>query len=163
MVRETLLDRVPVPPVHVLRMEGEHPDPDEAARRYETRLRELFPGAAWPALDLALLGVGADGHTASLFPGSPVLEERSRWVAAARAPVEPSGRLTLTIPVFRAARAIVFLVSGAAKAKVVAEAFGGTPHPKQHPCEIAAPRGRTVDVLVDVGAVHSMPPAVRGT
>ncbi|GAO02397.1 6-phosphogluconolactonase [Anaeromyxobacter sp. PSR-1] len=113
MAREALLDRVAPAAVH--RIEGERP-PAEAAARYEAALRrDAEPDGAPPRLDLVLLGLGADGHTASLFPGSPALDERARWVAAPFVPAVGAHRVTLTLPVLERARAIAFLVSGAGK------------------------------------------------
>jgi 6-phosphogluconolactonase len=113
MAREALLERVGPAAVH--RREGERP-PAEAAARYEAALREAAGGGEDPPrLDLVLLGLGADGHTASLFPGSPALEERERWVAAPFVPALGAHRLTLTLPVLGRARAIAYLVSGAGK------------------------------------------------
>jgi 6-phosphogluconolactonase len=114
MAREALLDRVAAASVH--RIEGERPA-GEAADRYEAELRShLAGGAGPPVLDLVLLGLGTDGHTASLFPGSPALEERVRWVAAPFVPRLGAHRITVTFPVLDAARAVLFLVAGAAKA-----------------------------------------------
>ncbi|MGH7752826.1 MAG: 6-phosphogluconolactonase, partial [Gemmatimonadales bacterium] len=118
MAKEAWLDRIAVPPENVHPMPTNFLDPDEAARRYETTLRRHFP-APWPRFDLILLGMGADGHTASLFPRSPALEERERWVVSVRAPVEPSVRLTLTLPVINQAAAVWFLVSGEDKAEAL--------------------------------------------
>jgi 6-phosphogluconolactonase len=119
MVRESLLDRLPCAPAAVHRIEGERPAP-EAAERYARRIAGAADEASPPRFDLVLLGLGEDGHTASLFPGSPALEEATRTVVAARAPVAPHERVTMTLPVLRAARAILFLVSGAAKSAVLA-------------------------------------------
>jgi 6-phosphogluconolactonase len=151
MVRESLLSKVPVPDRHVHRMRGEL-EPETAALGYEGELRALFPGCEWPACDLALLGVGADGHTASLFPGTRALAERERWVAAHEVPQLASWRLTLTLPVLRAARQILFLVTGQEKARVVAEAFGGLPHGERYPCELVGPTRGVRAVLLDRAA-----------
>ena len=113
MASEALLARVPLASVH--RIEGER-GAEEAAARYEEDLQRHFGAAAVPVFDLVLLGLGTDGHTASLFPGSPVLQERIRWVAASRGPPPVAERVTLTLPVLGAARAAVFLVSGRDKA-----------------------------------------------
>lgn len=112
MARETLLERAPDAAIHPVATVGS--SPDDAAERYE-RLLQAFYGAdaidpARPLFDIVLLGLGADGHTASLFPGSAVLDERVRWVRATE-----NGRITLTYPVLASSRHTIFLVSGAEK------------------------------------------------
>jgi 6-phosphogluconolactonase len=148
MARETLLDRLPVAAAGVLRIEGER-EPDDAARRYEEALRALFPKAPLPAIDLVVLGIGTDGHTASLFPGSPALEETRRWAVAAEGAGAAPHRVTLTLPVLEAARQALFLATGAGKAAAVAEAFGGRPHARPLPAERARPRDGIRTVIVD--------------
>ena len=119
--RASLLDAVPLPEAQVHCMEGAASDLAAAAGRYEQALRVALGDGAMPALDLVWLGLGADGHTASLFPGSPALDVRDRAVCAVEdAPAEPARRLTLTLPALAAARRVVFLVTGAAKATVLA-------------------------------------------
>jgi 6-phosphogluconolactonase len=122
--KETLLDHVPCPPANVHPMPTHFPSADVAARDYESTLRNHF-GGEWPDFDVVLLGMGDDGHTASLFPGSLALAERTRWVAAVRAPVEPHVRLTLTLPALTRATAIYVLVAGVAKADAVRHVFEG--------------------------------------
>ena len=114
MAREALLQAARPPAQNVFPMPTDSPDPEEAARRYERTLRGLFPSDPFPAFDLVLLGLGADGHTASLFPGGPECEERSRWCVASRAPkgLPVHERVTLTLPALNAARCVVFLVTG---------------------------------------------------
>lgn len=114
MARETLLEHVEVPAGQVCPMPVGDVDPDTAARTYEATLRTRF-GDGVPVFDLILLGMGPDGHTASVFPGTPATEERHRLVMSVRANVEPPVRLTLTIPVLTAARRTLFLVTGADK------------------------------------------------
>ena len=125
MARAALFDRVPLRPAQIHRIEGERADATDAAAAYGATLARAFPLAAgaWPVFDIVLLGVGADGHTASLFPGTPALAVADRLAAAARAPATPADRVTLTYPVLNAARAVILLVSGADKAEAVARAF----------------------------------------
>lgn len=124
MAREAMLDHVPCPPANIHPMPTHFPRADEAARDYERTLRNHFAGE-WPRFDLVLLGLGDDGHTASLFPASLALAERTRWVVAAPAPVEPVVRLTLTLPALTRAAAIHVLVAGAAKASALRHVLAG--------------------------------------
>ena len=124
MAREALLDHVPCPPANIHPMPTHYPGPDVAAREYERTLRDRF-AREWPHFDLVLLGIGDDGHTASLFPGSLALAERTRWVVAARAPVEPYVRVTLTLPALTRGSAVHVLVSGAAKAEALRHVLEG--------------------------------------
>lgn len=124
---EALLSRVPIPPGNVHRVEAERPDADIRYERDLSRHFRLRPGAV-PRLDLVLLGVGEDGHTASLFPGRPEVEVTDRLVVrVVGAPKPPPDRVTLTLPVLRAARLALFLVVGAAKAAVARRALAGDP------------------------------------
>lgn len=117
MARETLLEQVAVPAEQIHPMPTADGDPEAAARAYEATLRTQF-GEGLPEFDLVLLGIGADGHTASLFPDTPAAGERERLVMPVRAPVEPPLRLTLTLPVLAAARRTLFLATGAEKRPV---------------------------------------------
>jgi len=122
MAHETLLSRVPIPPAQIVRMRGEDADAESAAAAYAASLNEVFGTrrGELPRFDLVLLGLGVDGHTASLFPGSPVLREVFRTVAAVHAGAAAiPQRLTLTLPVLNAAARVAFLVAGAEKAKVL--------------------------------------------
>jgi 6-phosphogluconolactonase len=118
MARETLLDHVAIPPGQIFPMRTDYSKPEDAARGYEQTLRGFFESQA-PVLDLLLLGLGQEGHTASLFPDSPALQEKERWVAAPVVPAKPSQRLTLTLPILNQVRAAFFLVAGAAKREIV--------------------------------------------
>jgi 6-phosphogluconolactonase len=126
MAREALFDAAPVAPGRIHPMPGGDPDAQAAALSYEAELRRAFP-EPWPRFDLVLLGLGTDGHTASLFPGSPALAERERLVLAPWVERLGHHRLTLTLPVFNQAASILFLVSGADKAAMVAQVLGGGP------------------------------------
>lgn len=120
MIRETMLSKVPVPPanIHPVPIEGM---PDEAAARYERILQAAYGDTtldpARPLFDITLLGLGTDGHTASLLPGEPVLQERTRWVSAV-AHGRPEVRITMTYPAIESSRRVAFLVSGKEKAAI---------------------------------------------
>ncbi len=117
MAREALLDHVPIPPERVHRMPAELPDLDEAARQYSALLADTLahgPHGA-PRLHCILLGLGENGHTASLFPGTPALEAQRRWVVPGLADYAPYERLTVTFPTINAAEAVLFLVGGEKK------------------------------------------------
>jgi 6-phosphogluconolactonase len=149
MAHEALLDRVPVPPEQVVRIEAENPQASRAAHFYEQRLRELFPDDEWPEIHLALLGMGEDGRTASLFPGTDALDVEDRWVTATYLADRGEWRVTLTVPALAAARQIVVLVTGERKADRVAEAFGDRPHGTPHPIERVVPVDGSRIVLLD--------------
>jgi 6-phosphogluconolactonase len=117
MAREALFERVPLPADHIHRMHGENPDRERAARDYDS----LLPAA----LDVLVLGIGEDGHTASLFPNSPALDETERRVLPVIGPKPPPERLSVTAPVLAAARLVIVLAAGAGKATAVARALEG--------------------------------------
>lgn len=122
---EHLLQHLPIQPDRVHRIPAERSDPHAAAAEYGTTLRRLFgPAHPWPVFDLVLLGMGPDGHTASLFPGSSALDETSRWVAATWVPRLQTWRITLTFPAINAARQVLFAVTGADKAGRLAQVLG---------------------------------------
>jgi 6-phosphogluconolactonase len=121
MARDSLISKIPIPPENFHPIAGEEPDPHYAAHQYETHLRHFFdpPPWDWPRFDLMLLGIGSDGHTASLFPGEGVLEENKRWVCGVNSEKLEIPRLTLTFPVFNHASQILFLAAGMEKAPVL--------------------------------------------
>ena len=150
MTRESLLDHVPIPPANVLRMPGEM-DPVEAAARYEERLREFFAshGDSFPVFDFILLGLGEDGHTASLFPGTRAIRESARWVLCHYVDAQKGWRITLTPPVINAARTVVFIAAGAGKSAVLKEIMEGPFRPDTLPAQIVRPAGGTLLWMLD--------------
>lgn len=140
MARLALLDHVPIPPGQVHAMACGL-SPKDSAEKYEALLREFFAGVL-PRFDLMLLGLGQNGHTASLFPGTPVLHEQKRWVAEVYVAEEGLHRLTLTVPVINQAAYVVFLVSGAGKAPILREVLEGAPDPQRIPAGLIKPDGR---------------------
>jgi 6-phosphogluconolactonase len=150
MVQSALLDRLSGLQPAVYRIEGEL-GPHEAAESYEQELRQAL--GERPLLDLVLLGLGPDAHCASLFPNDPALDEGRRLAVGVEvpgmAPYVP--RVTLTLPVLNAARAVIFLVTGADKAGAVARAFGGEPD-RSAPASLIAPADGTLTLLIDAAA-----------
>jgi 6-phosphogluconolactonase len=154
MARLAFLDTIAAPAENVHRLEGELP-PRLGAERYAAELARSFgqrAGNAPPEFDLILLGMGADGHTASLFPGTPALEETRRWVVAN--PIESLGttRLTLALPVINAAAHVVFLVAGADKAERLAQVLSPATDVTPLPAQRVRPRGGVPEWLVDAAA-----------
>ena len=149
MAREALLDHVTVGSVH--RIKCELP-PDEAAAAYEEELREFF-GEELPRFDLILLGIGSDGHTASLFPETPALEIRDRRVVANPVPKLDTTRVTLTVLVINAARTVTFLVAGEDKAEALKEILEGDADPRRYPARLVQPPGEP-DWMLDRAAAR---------
>ena len=143
MAREALVDWVPCPPANVHPVPTGLPSAAAAARRYEDTLRAHFPEGR-PAFDLVLLGLGEDAHTASIFPGSPALEEPARWVMGVEAPVDPRLRITLTMHALTAAAQLFVLVSGAAKAGALRRAIEPASDPKHYPAAALQSAARRV-------------------
>lgn len=150
MARLALLDRVPVKKDHI------HPicceiDPESTASRYDKLLRSSLP-ASEPALDLVFLGLGQDGHTASLFPRSPALSEKTRWVAPVHNAEQAMDRVTLTAPLLNASRFVVFLVSGREKAPILKTVLEDTRNTRQLPAQLIRPASGQLIWLVDAEA-----------
>jgi 6-phosphogluconolactonase len=163
VAHEALLARVPVPPAQVHRIPAEDPDARRAAERYAAELRHVFAAhgrleEGWPRFDLVLLGMGADGHTASLFPGTDVLHERIALVAAAWVPALGTHRITLTAPVLNRADAVAFLVTGADKAETLAAVLDGAPRPVMYPSQAIRPEHGALLWLVDNAAGSRLAP-----
>jgi 6-phosphogluconolactonase len=151
MAKETLLDHVPCPPENVHPIPTHFADPSNAAADYETTLRDYFD-ADLPRFDLIFLGLGEDGHTASLFPGTAWRAETARWVMAVNAPADPPDRISLTLPVLNHAAHVHFIVAGASKAPAVARILSGTPDPDVYPAAAVAPRRGTCTWWLDRAA-----------
>lgn len=158
LAREALLEHVPLPEGNIHRILGED-EPDAAAAAYERELRSLLgtpggkpeptPGARF---DLVLLGMGADGHTASLFPGSTAARESERWVAAEQVAATPAWRVTLTPVVINAAAEVTFLVSGREKAAMLRRVLEDPCCPDELPAQAVAPSDGQLRWLVDAAA-----------
>ena len=156
MAKEALLDRLTEPGPRVERMRGET-GPHAGADDYEREMRTTL-GEGTPRLDLVLLGLGSDGHVASLFPNAPALEVQDRLVVGVEeAGLEPYvPRISLTLPVINAARSVVFLVSGGGKAEAVARAFGGGEGTAEVPASLVRPHSGELTLLLDEAAAGGL-------
>lgn len=156
MARQAFLDALAPPADHVHRMAGED-EPAAAAAAYERGLRDFFGAGAPPVFDLVLLGMGPDGHTASLFPGTAALDERERWVVANRAP-DGSLRLTLTFPVLNAAAQVLVLVAGREKAQRLRQAVQAGVADPPLPVQRLRPASGRLEYLADAEAAAALAP-----
>jgi 6-phosphogluconolactonase len=158
MAEETLLSKIPVASANVFRIPAENPDAATAADAYEQTLRKFFalqPGE-FPRFDLILLGMGPDGHTASLFPGTAALQEKSRLVVANWVEKFKTSRITLTLPVLNAARCVAFLVSGTDKAAALQAVLQSDAPGEQYPAKLVRPRDGKLIWLVDRAAASEL-------
>lgn len=158
MARETLLDQVPVEARQIHPIPTRAGDPAAVAAAYEAELRRDFalgPGE-WPRFDLILLGMGPDGHTASLFPRTAALQERDRLVVANDVPQLQAVRITLTAPVINRAAAVAFLVAGTDKADALAAVLEGARDPERLPAQLVAPTDGELSWLVDRAAAAKL-------
>jgi 6-phosphogluconolactonase len=164
MARDTLTGQPFVPPERVHRMRGELPA-RAAAADYEATLRRLFPEAAtqhgFPTFDLLLLGLGPDAHIASLFPGSPALQEREAWVTSNWVDKLGVERITLTFPVLNQAADTLFLVAGADKAWAVHQALQGTSRVEDAPVQGIKPLSGRLTFMLDQAAASQLDPPPR--
>jgi len=163
MTREAMLDRVPLAANQVHRMEGEL-DPDVAAARYESLLRNAFrlEGAETPRFDLIALGMGPDGHTASLFPHTAALNEMGRLVVANHVQNKDAWRVTLTWPVINQGASVFFLIGGADKARILSEVLAGPRDTSRLPSQLIRPAGGILTLILDKAAAALLP-ATDGT
>lgn len=158
MAHEAMLSRVPLPAENVHRIQTENPDAHKAAEQYEQTLREFFRLAQeqLPRFDLVLLGMGPDGHTASLFPGTDAVREQKRLVAAPWVEKLKTFRVTLTPPVLNNAAHIIFFVTGADKAKTLQEVLQGNYQPDLYPSQVIRPTAGRLLWLVDEAAASHL-------
>ncbi len=158
MARESLLSKVPIPPENIFRVPAENPDANKAAEAYEQTLRKFFDPASgsFPRFDMILLGMGPDGHTASLFPGTTALQEKSRWVVSNWVEKFKTDRLTLTLPVLNNAAVVMFLVSGRDKAGVLKEVLEGNKPGELLPSKLIRPSNGELIWMVDGAAAAQL-------
>jgi 6-phosphogluconolactonase len=158
MADETMLSKIPVAPGNVFRIAAENPDAAAAAEAYEKTLKKFFalePGV-FPRFDLILLGMGPDGHTASLFPGTAALQEKSRLVVANWVEKMKTNRLTFTLPVLNAARCVAFLISGTDKAAMVKTVLESDAPGEQYPSKLVQPTDGKLIWILDRAAASEL-------
>jgi len=156
MTKKSLLDKIDIPKSNIHYIIG-NADPDTEARRYSEDIRQsLFSHNNWPVFDWILLGLGEDGHTASLFPGSPLLHHSDANAAVAIHPQTNQKRITLTLPLINHAKNIIFLVSGHSKADIVGEIFRSTDRKKTIPATYIAPESGRVEWFLDQDAAKRL-------
>jgi 6-phosphogluconolactonase len=162
MAEETLLSKVPVPAGNIFPVPAENPDATVAAASYEETLRKFFVVALgeFPRFDVILLGMGPDGHTASLFPETAALQEKSRLVVANWVEKLHTHRITLTLPVLNAARRIAFLVGGIDKAPVLHEVLEGNAPGEKYPSKLVRPTDGSLVWFIDRAAASGLSAAV---
>ena len=158
MTKEAMLTQIPLPAENVHRMEGEL-DPEEAASKYEAEIRNSFKleGAETPTFDLVLLGMGPDGHTASLFPHTEGLNEMARIVIPNHVPQKDAWRVTLTWPVITQGREVAFLIEGKEKTEMVKTVFTGPYDPETYPTQLIRPASGKLTLMLDVAAAAGLP------
>jgi 6-phosphogluconolactonase len=159
MTREAMLDQIPLKPEQIHRIEGEL-EPEAAAARYESELRSAFrlEGAELPQFDVVQLGMGPDGHTASLFPHTQALHEVNRLAVANHVEAKDSWRVTLTQPVINRAAEVFFLIGGADKAQILKEVWMGPKDMERLPSQLIRPAGGILTLLLDRAAAALLPP-----
>ena len=158
MANEAMLSKIPVPPANICRAPSENPDAAAAAQAYEAAIRKFFelqPGQ-FPRFDLILLGMGPDGHTASLFPGTNGLQEKSRLVIANWVEKLKTHRLTFTLPVINAARCVAFLASGTDKATVLRSVLEENVPGEQYPAKLVQPMDGKLIWFLDRAAASGL-------
>jgi 6-phosphogluconolactonase len=158
MIREAVLDHIPLPASNFHRMPAEQPNPESASSQYATDLRQTVQDsqAGWPRLDLVYLGMGEDGHTASLFPGTSALKEITRAVCPNWVEKLSMWRITLTRPVLNAAARVIFMVSGGEKAGMLRQVFEDVQVPPRFPAQLVQPGNGELAWYVDKAAASRL-------
>lgn len=155
MITDALLSKVPIPKSNIHAPVGQDGNPEESAREYEQQLAEFFGNQ--PVFDLVLLGLGTEGHTASIFPNSPAVGEKQKSVMAYRVDDEHGWRLTMTLPVINSARHIMFLVAGTEKQDIVGQIFSQTTNGHAIPATLVEPQTGMLSWYMDEAAAQKVP------
>ena len=149
MAQEALLSKIPIPALQVHRMPADQPGRDAASQAYTIEMQRTFGTQGIPGFDLIQLGMGPEGHTASLFPHQASLHEKQRLVMPVSVPKPPPDRLTFTPPLLNAARNILFLVTGSDKAAALQAVLEGEYRPEEYPAQIVRPPNGEVVWMLD--------------
>lgn len=159
MARESMLDQLAIPAENIHPVPTERQEATASAQAYEKALRRCLPVATngWPVFDVMLQGIGDDGHTASLFPGTAILQERDQWVAAVYVDKLDAWRISVTFPVIDQARCIMFLAAGSGKADILRDVLSQPPGDEPYPVQMIRAQGE-MHWYVDSAAAHLLPP-----
>lgn len=155
MINDALLSKVPIPKSNIHAPIGQDSNPEAAAQEYQQQLTEFF-GHTSPVFDLILLGLGPEGHTASIFPNSPAIAERHKHVMAYRVDDAHGWRITMTLPVINAAKHILFLVAGSEKQEIVGQIFSRTQNGHEIPARLVSPTSGTLMWYLDEQAAQQV-------
>ncbi|HLQ30999.1 MAG TPA: 6-phosphogluconolactonase [Ktedonobacteraceae bacterium] len=156
LAQEVLLSKIPIPANQVHRMPADQPDREAASREYTSEMQRTFGTNGIPSFDLLQLGMGPEGHTASLFPHQESLHEQQRLVMPVIVPKPPPPRLTFTPPLLNAARHVLFLVTGSEKAEAIQAVLEGPDQPEEYPAQIVRPPNGEVVWMLDTGAAAKL-------
>jgi len=156
LAQQVLLNKIPIPAAHIHRMPADAEDRDAASQAYTDEMRRVFATDGIPSFDLIQLGMGPEGHTASLFPHQASLHEQQRLVMPVSVPKPPPPRLTFTPPLLNAAHNVLFLVSGPDKADAVQAVLEGAYQPDEYPAQIVRPTNGEVVWMLDTKAASNL-------
>ena len=156
MTQETLLSKVPIPKEQVFPATNGSLPVEKAASAYEIKLRKFFSDSSMPRFDLTLLGMGEDGHTASLFPGMPQVNEQDKWVVGYFVDTEKKERVSLTFPVLNNSRLLVALIEGVKKADRLKEVIDGISNPPRYPIQYLRPAAGRLVFALDIAAASKL-------